>query len=94
MESLAHAVGAAGGPKGSCWVVREQEQGTRMRLPGSGWSAPVTGAESQRKPAVRVRSLITLRGAPGDVRAERGGSTHRFVGGEGRDCKDPRPRRR
>lgn len=51
-----------------------------MGLPGSGRSAPVTRAQSQRKPVVRVRSPITLRGAPGDVRAEQGGSTTLGVG--------------
>lgn len=83
------AVGAAGGPKSSCEVVREQETGTPMRLPGSGWSARVTGAGSQRKPVVRVRSLITQRGAPGAVQAERGGSTTLGIGRGGERQQGP-----
>lgn len=50
----------------------------------------VTRAGCQRKPAVRVGSLITLWGAWGDMQAERGRSTTLGVGRrEGEDSEDP-----
>ena len=67
----------------------EPEKWTWMRLPGSGRSARVTSAGRQRKPAVRVGSLITLwgyaGGCAGGARRERhfGGARWGEVNGKG-----------